>query len=395
MRRLFLLVAAIVLVDTMFFAALTPLLPKYADEHGLSKAGAGVLAAAYPVGVLLAGLPGGFAAARFGVRPTAIVGLLVMSGTTLTFGLADSIWLLDAARFAQGLASALAWAAGLAWLTSAAPAARRGELIGSAMAAAIVGALLGPVLGGAASVVGTELAFGAVAALTLALAAAARATPAPPPSAQQRPRVVLRTLADRDVLRSSWLVALPALLFGVLGVLAPLRLAELGLAAAAIGATFLVAAALEAVASPLIGRLSDRRGRLGPVRFSLVASAALAALIPWVDRGWTLAALVVLAGPIFGGFWAPALSQLADEAETRGLDHAYAFALVNIAWAPGQATGAAGGGGVAAATSDAVPFLALAVLCLLTLASVRTLARPQPDVPTAIGGVAAEPAARR
>ena len=398
MRRLFLLVAAIVLVDTMFFAALTPLLPQYADELGLSKAGAGVLAAAYPVGVLLAGIPGGFAAARFGVRPTAVAGLLVMAATTLTFGFADSIWLLDAARLTQGLASALAWAAGLAWLTSAAPASRRGELIGSAMAAAIVGALLGPVLGGAASLVGTETAFGVVAALTLALAAWARATPASPPAEPQPVRAVLEALADPEILRSSWFVALPALLFGVLNVLAPLRLAELGLAAAVIGGTFLVAAAVEATASPLLGRLSDRRGRLVPLRFSLAGSAVVATAFPWVDHSWLLAALVVAAAPVFGGFWAPALSQLADDAEARGLDHAYGFALVNVAWAPGQAAGAAGGGALAGATSDVVPFLALAVACLLTLASVRRLRRPeaapQGDA-TRTGAVAAGPAPRR
>ena len=38
-RRLLFLVGAVVLVDTMFYAALTPLLPHYADELGLSKTG--------------------------------------------------------------------------------------------------------------------------------------------------------------------------------------------------------------------------------------------------------------------------------------------------------------------------------------------------------------------
>ena len=47
MRRLFWLVAAVVLVDTMFFAAVAPLLPHYSDELDLSKTGAGVLTAAY------------------------------------------------------------------------------------------------------------------------------------------------------------------------------------------------------------------------------------------------------------------------------------------------------------------------------------------------------------
>ena len=37
MRRLFLLVSAVVLVDTAFYAAIAPVLPHYADELGLSK----------------------------------------------------------------------------------------------------------------------------------------------------------------------------------------------------------------------------------------------------------------------------------------------------------------------------------------------------------------------
>ena len=53
MRRLALLVGAIVLVDTMFYAAITPLLPRLADELDLGKNGAGVLAGAYAAGVLV------------------------------------------------------------------------------------------------------------------------------------------------------------------------------------------------------------------------------------------------------------------------------------------------------------------------------------------------------
>ena len=51
MRRLLFLTGAIIFVDTLFFAALTPLLPHYADTLGLGKTGAGVLAAA--TGVVL------------------------------------------------------------------------------------------------------------------------------------------------------------------------------------------------------------------------------------------------------------------------------------------------------------------------------------------------------
>jgi MFS family permease len=73
-RRVLWLVASIVLVDTLFYAALTPLLPHYEETLGLGKAGAGVLAAAYPAGALFGANPSGKVAARLGVKPTGLVG---------------------------------------------------------------------------------------------------------------------------------------------------------------------------------------------------------------------------------------------------------------------------------------------------------------------------------
>ena len=75
MRRLFLLVSAVVLVDTMFYAAVTPLLPVYESELGLSKTAAGVLSASYAAGTLTGALPSGWLAARVGVKPTLLTGL--------------------------------------------------------------------------------------------------------------------------------------------------------------------------------------------------------------------------------------------------------------------------------------------------------------------------------
>jgi predicted MFS family arabinose efflux permease len=366
-RRLLLLVGAIVFVDTMFFAALTPLLPQYAEDLGLSKAGAGFLAASYALGALVGGIPGGISAARFGVRPTVLVGLAGMAVTTVTFGFADSIWLLDTARFLQGVASSFSWTASLAWLVAAAAPERRGETIGAVMGAAIVGALFGPVLGGVASVVGTGPAFASVAVLALGLAVAAWRTPAFTPENPQPFSRLVGALRDRGVVASIWFVLVPALLFGALNVLGPLRLDVLGLSALAIGATWLVAASFEAALSPLIGRFSDRRGRLAPLRAGLIGSAAATAVLPWIDRGWVLAAAIVLAACAFGTFWTPSMSMLADRAEAIGLDYAYGFALINLAWAPGAAAGSALGGAAARATSDAAVYLPLSALCVVTL----------------------------
>ena len=369
MKRLLALVGAIVFVDTMFFTALTPLLPHYADRFELTKLGAGVLSAAYPAGALAGGLPSGIATARLGPRATVVGGLLLMAGTTLAFGLADSIAVLDAARFAQGLASACAWTGGLAWLVGAAPSARRGELIGTAMAAAIVGALFGPVIGWVGSAAGTGAVFGSVGGVALILAAWAATSQRPTGHDSQPLRALLEALRSPGVQAGIWFVVLPALLFGTLSVLAPLRLHELGGGSLLIGGAYLVAAAFEAVVNPLLGRLSDRRGRILPIRASLLASALVASLLTWPDDRFVVAGLVIAAGVAFGSFWSPAMSHLADAAEARGLGYGFTFALMNTAWAPGQALGSVGSGALADATSDAVPYLLLASICLLTFAA--------------------------
>lgn len=368
MRRLLALVGAIIFVDTMFFAALTPLLPDYADEFGLSKAGAGVLSAAYPIGALVGGIPGGVASARIGARPTAIVGLIVIAVSTFVFATGDSIFVLDASRFVQGFGSALAWTAGLTWLISETPSEKRGQTIGSAMAAAIVGALFGPVLGGVASVVGQAVAFGAAGIAALGLAVWAAFTHAPAASEQQPLRVLFGALRSRRIAVGIWFVVLPGIFFGTLSVLAPLRLEELGFSAVAIGTLWLVTAGLEAVVNPWVGRISDRIGRFKPMRVSVLVGGIVTAFLPWPGEAYLLAALVMAGGIAFGSFWTPAMALLSDEAEHRGLEYAYVFALINLAWAPGQALGSSGSGALAHLTSDAVPYLLLAGTCLLTFA---------------------------
>jgi MFS family permease len=108
MRRVFILVAAVVLVDTAFYAAIVPLLPHYEDELGISQTAAGVLTASYAAGTLVASLPGGLLAARIGVKPTLLSGLALLAGTSLVFGHATDAAVLDMTRFLQGVGGALA-----------------------------------------------------------------------------------------------------------------------------------------------------------------------------------------------------------------------------------------------------------------------------------------------
>lgn len=381
MRRLLLLLCAIVFVDSVLYAVVAPLLAHYADDLGLSKASAGVLLAAYPAGTLMASLPSGLLAARVGPRRTVLVGLVLLCAASIAFAIGGSTATLDTARLVQGLAGACTWAGAFSWLVSAAPPARRGELIGTVFGAAVVGALFGPILGAAASALGTGPVFGGLAAVVavLTLVAAREREPAvePAAAAATAPPASLRTtLASRRVRVGMWLVVIPGLGFGVLDVLVPLRLDDLGVGQTGIAATFLVAAGGEALLSPLVGRVADRRGPGRPIRAGLVASALLVLFIPVPDTAPLTIILMILATGAFGSFWAPSMSMLSAAAERIGAHQGIAFGLVNLAWAAGMVSGAAGGGALAKATSDAIPCVLLTVICLGTLA-----ARPRPDNP--------------
>ena len=197
MRRLLVLACAIVFVDTTFYAAITPLLPHFEDEFGLSKSAAGVLAAAYPAGTLVGAIPGGYLAARAGVRATVLLGLTLMVVSSLAFAFADSIAVFDAARFVQGVGGAASWAGAMAWVASAAPRDRRGEMIGTTMGAAIAGALAGPALGTLADVVGIAPTFCGVAVVGTLLAVWALRTPPAEPEGTSSPRELLAARARR------------------------------------------------------------------------------------------------------------------------------------------------------------------------------------------------------
>jgi MFS family permease len=368
-RRLLFLISAIVFLDTMFYAVVAPLLPRYADDLGLSKASAGILLGAYPAGTLVAAIPSGMLAARAGAKRTLLAGLLLLSVSSAAFAAADGIVVLDLARFVQGVGGACSWAGGLGWLVEQAPAGRRGEVIGSALGAAIGGALFGPVIGAVAVGLGTGPVFGAVSLVALALVAVASRVAGGGRSAPAAARVRF-AVRSRPVAAGMWLVALPGLGFGVLDVLVPLRLDELGAAQTAIAATFLVAAAGEALVSPIVGRVSDRRGRIVPIRLGLLAASVLVLLVPASGAAVLTAALLVAATAALGTFWAPAMALLSDAAEAAGFHQGLAFGLVNLAWALGMVVGSAGGGAVAKATVDAAPYALLSALCVATLAVV-------------------------
>ncbi len=377
MRRLLILASTMVFFDVAFYAAIAPLLPDYVAHFGLTKAEAGILVAAYAAGALLAALPAGAVATRAGPRRTVIVGLLLLGGSSLVFGFGQEIAVLDAARFAQGVAGALIWSGALTWLITTAPPERRGSVIGTALGTAVAGALVGPILGAIAAEVGTKAVFGAVLGVALVLAAIAARLPEAGPPERQPLREVGETILTRPILTATAFVAVPSLMFGTVEVLVPLRIDELGGGHVAIAGGFIAGAALEAVLSPVVGRYSDRVGRRLPFVFgTAVCACAMVGIAAAQGLGAILGALIL--GALGAGIcFAPALTALSEAADSSRLHQGYASGLSNMAWAAGQALGALAGGGLAGAGGYAAPSLAVGILLLSTSAYAYRALVPQ------------------
>ena len=141
--------------------------------------------------------------------------------------------------------------------------------------------------------------------------------------------------------------------------------------------------------SPVVGRISDRRGRLVPIRFGLVAGAVFLVAIPIPESAAVVAVLFVCVVLANGSFWAPAMALLSDEVERARVQQGYAFAFTNIAWSAGVLVGNGGGGAVAEATADWVSYAVVAVLFVVTFATLTR--RPQKNAPAAAASVSATP----
>jgi MFS family permease len=373
-RRLVLLLSAVVAVDTMFYTALAPLLPHFATRYDLSKGGAGVLAALYAFGVLTASVPGGIAASRLGPKRAVLLGVALTAVASLGFGLAGDKWTLGAARLAQGIGSAFSWAGALAWVVGATPPQRRGTVIGATMGAAVFGALLGPVVGAIATLAGVRPTFIGVSVAGFALWGWVAARPGIEAHPQ---RLSALRRADVRLLGALWLLVLPAFLFGALDVIAPLHLHARGWGGVAIGGVFLVAAALETALNPLLGRFTDRHGRTLPVRLALIGSIGVSLALAAASAPWLVAGLLLAASIIYGAFFTPGMALISDTAERAGISQGLVFGVMNGAWAIGNVIGPAAGGALAESAGDALSYLLLAAVCAATLAVAVTYVQPR------------------
>jgi MFS family permease len=384
--RLRIFASVVAFGEAGLYSVLAPLLPALTHELRLSDAGAGVLAAAYPVGVVLATWPAGRAAGR-NPRATARWGMWAVAASSAGFALGTTEAVLIGSRLLQGAGAAAAWAGALAWIVRESTPGDRGIAIGATIGAGFTGTIVAPLLaaladGGARTEVFLALAalLGGVAAWGGPSAAPGETAPAQP---GDLPHITTATAVARERrLRLLGALALMVLIGATCGLcqsLATLRLASLGLGGTAIAAVFLAAYAPQAVASAPLGRLCDRRGAARPLIWCMATLAIGVTAIPLTRVPLAAAAIVAFVTAVAVAGWPMVTVLVTEIGHAPGAGQGMAMALVNGAWAGGATVGAAGSTAIATATGQWAAYAPLALGCglaALALSAAGRVKRP-------------------
>ena len=160
-RRLTALVGALVFLDLVLWFAVAPLLPGWEETLRLSKAQSGIVVGAYSAAVLVASVPAGNLADRFGPRRVTIAATLLFGVAAPLHAFVGSFAELVGLRFAAGVFSAVSWSAALAWAIGSVPPAQRGRTAAVINTGLPIGAIAGPIFGGPfVQLVGLKAAMG-------------------------------------------------------------------------------------------------------------------------------------------------------------------------------------------------------------------------------------------
>ncbi|MGH8874033.1 MAG: MFS transporter [Acidimicrobiia bacterium] len=279
--------AVLVISSVAFFRV--PILPSLGADLHMSTVQLGAITTVFALGRLVADIPSGHLADRFGatgLMAAAALGVAVGSGV---LGAAPAAaWTLVGAA-ALGLGASLSHATGMTYFSSAAIQERRGRALSLFSAALLGGQALGPAVAGLLAAAGSwRLAMGVGAAAALLLAAALAFAPLRliPGSGSGHPSESTTSSRPRPLLRSETAVlqGVSFTMFFTLGsipqTLAPVIGAdELGLSAAAIGLALGIGGFARLAGTIIGGQVADRVSRMAALVPGLLVQAIGVALL--------------------------------------------------------------------------------------------------------------------
>jgi multidrug resistance protein len=170
-KRQLVLLFLTLLIVMVGFGIILPILPFFAQSMGASATHLGLLFACFSLMQFISSPLWGGYSDRIGRRPVLLLGLVGMALSFVLFGLAQSLWMLFAARILGGLLSSSVVPAAMAYVADSTRKEQRGRSMGLMGAAMGVGLVFGPALGGFLGALSPATPFFVAAGLTLLVAA--------------------------------------------------------------------------------------------------------------------------------------------------------------------------------------------------------------------------------
>ena len=306
-------------VIALGYGVVSPVLPQYARNFGVSISAATFVITAFALMRLCFAPASGLLVQRLGERRVYLTGLLIVALSTGVCAFAQTYWQLLLFRSLGGFGSAMFTVSSFGLMIRISPPDARGRVAGLFSSAFLIGSVGGPVLGSLTAGLGLSAPF-AIYGVALLISVAVvffrlRNSSLTAPAEQSEPlvtvRMVLRNRAYQSALFSNFATGWSV--FGLRIALVPLfvtevlhrgpRIAGLALATFAVGN---VAAVIPS------GYLSDRLGRKVLLIIGLSVSGVATVLTGLASSLTTFLAGALVAGAAAGMFTSPQQAAVAD-----------------------------------------------------------------------------------
>jgi DHA1 family multidrug resistance protein-like MFS transporter len=288
--------------------AKNPVLPLFIRSLGVPVSTVGFIAAASTVVGIAVSLPAGVLSDIIGRRRVILIAAIVFATAPFFYLLVSLPWQLVLVRIYHGLATAILGPVAMAAVADTFEKGR-GERMGWYSSATMVGRFLAPFVGGAlifgedfhwvyiADGLAGVLVLVAAIRLPLATRAATSGREALKRECGKVGREIVVILRNRGILATSGIEAVQYFAFGCLETFLPIYLKEQGgLSPLKIGLLFTVQILAATLTKPLMGRLSDRYGRVPMIAAGLALGGATTAVMLYSGNYLVLIALIGLFG---------------------------------------------------------------------------------------------------
>jgi MFS family permease len=334
--------------------AKNPVLPLFIRTLGVQVSTVGFIAAASTLVGVFVSFPAGILSDVIGRRRMILASAIVFATAPFLYLLVDSPGLLVAVRIYHGLATAILGPVAMAAVASTFDE-RRGERMAWYSSATMVGRFVAPFIGGAL-IFGEDYrwvflvtgVFGVLALLAAVRWSFTKGMGGAPAIQQKRTwgdfgKDLTTLLTNRGILATSLMEAAQYFAFGCLEVYLPIYLKEqAGFSTIEIGSLFTVQIIVAALTKPIMGRLSDKYGRVLMLALGLMAGGATLALMIHLTNYFLLAILVGLFGLGLATVTASSAALVADI--SRVSSHGSALGMLSSVMDIGHSTGPMVGG---------------------------------------------------